>query len=117
MSKVKRTHVYIQHPLVYEIAGCPNDPTLDRDGLPRLNDYFASHKVEHSEWEHYLWCYDCEIDFIPDHYGIFDGPIGLGAAKIMGICFDRIEIATGKRVIKPDFDDKEKLKEWNETWQ
>lgn len=77
----KRTHCYIQSPRVYDIAGCPVDP---------------DHATTWSEYEKYLWCFICEKDFIPAHYGIFDGPIPLGAARLLGISFDRINLATGQ---------------------
>lgn len=49
-----------------------------------------------SEFEEHLWCSHCEVDFKPDHRGIFGGPIPINTAMMMGVCFDRVIIATGK---------------------
>ena len=97
----KRTHVYCQMPQVYEVAGCPNNP---------------DHKFTWSEFEHRLWCFDCEVDFIPSHWGIFDGPIPLNLTMMMGISFDRLNMETGELVPKPDFNDKEASEIYNATW-
>jgi len=48
-----------------------------------------------SEWEHLIWCYDCEID-TKGTGGIFDGPIPVGSAEVLGISFDRVNIKTGE---------------------
>ena len=75
----KRTWVYIMAPSSYDIApcGCGNQET------------------QWSEYEGYLWCDKCQKDFVPEHNGVFDGPIPAGAAKMLGMTFDRMEIATG----------------------
>lgn len=96
----KRTHVYCQHPQVYDITGCPND---------------EGHTYSWSEFEDRLWCYVCEIDFVPRSWGIFDGPIPMGLATMMGISFDRINIKTHKRV-SPDFSDEKAMARYNRTW-
>jgi len=44
--------------------------------------------IEWSEYEHKIWCYDCEID-TDGTAGIFCGPIGWGVAQSMGISFNR----------------------------
>jgi len=77
-------------PQVYEVAGCPHN---------------SEHKFTWSEFEHRLWCFDCEIDFEPSHWGIFDGPIPMNLSLMMGISFDRINIETGVIVPLPDFND------------
>jgi hypothetical protein len=76
----RRTWVYIQSPSEYEIAGCPCG-NLD---------------TQWSEWRGYLWCSACERDFIPEHGGIFDGPIPVNAAHLLGFSFDRINLATNE---------------------
>jgi hypothetical protein len=76
----KRTHVYLQRPREYEISGCEcgnDDP-------------------DWSEWQHMLWCAKCQKDFIPAQSGIFDGPILVQAARLMGIDLRLLNIATGE---------------------
>ena len=77
-NKKKRTWVYIQKPRVYDIAmhGCGHS------------------NPEWSEYEKYLWCPECEIDFIPEHWGILDGPVLINVCKLMGISFDRFNLET-----------------------
>lgn len=48
-----------------------------------------------SEFEHKIWCYDCEKD-ISGFQGIFDGPISLGIVYTLGLHFDRINLETNK---------------------
>lgn len=76
----KRLWCYVQRPAVYEIA--PHDCGHD--------------DAQWSEYEGRLWCAHCAVDFIPAHAGIFSGPISTKLASMMGICFDRVNIATGK---------------------
>lgn len=73
MELEKRTWWYLQSPSHFEIATC-------KCGNP--NPLW-------SEYKGHLWCDVCNIDFIPEHNGIFDGPIAVGAATLMGISFDR----------------------------
>lgn len=108
---LKRTHVYVQHPRVYEISGCPESP---------------DHAVTWSEYEQRLWCFVCCVDFVPEFWGIFDGPIPLGAATLLGLSFDRLSIETGEvveftpakkldRNKNPDFQDFDRER-YNATW-
>lgn len=97
----KRTYVYCQMPQVYGISGCPKN---------------ARHKFTWSEFEHRLWCYECETEFIPRSWGIFDGPIPWGLALEMGIRFDRINIKTRKLVKCPDLNDEKAMAGYNRTW-
>ena len=53
--------------------------------------------IEWSEYEHMIWCYDCKKD-VPGNGGVFDGPIPLGASRLLGMNFDRIELKTGQRL-------------------
>jgi len=74
----KRTSCYCQYPTVYEISCNVCNGT----------------NITWSEYEHLIWCYDCQQD-VPGNHGIFDGPIPLETCKILGISFDKIEISTG----------------------
>ena len=91
----KRKYCYCQHPLAYEISLCPK---------------CGGHNITWSEYENYIWCIDCQIDYIPEHFGIFDGPIPVELAEEFGTKFDRIELDTGKRIKRTDL-------EYNNTWK
>jgi len=80
--KVKRTHCYRQGPNRYEIQ-CPKD---------------GGHKITWSEYERRIWCYECHEDYIPEHAGIFDGPICVELSHLLGISFDRLNVKTGRVV-------------------
>ncbi len=80
MDLRKRTHVYVMRPREYEVSGCKcgnNDP-------------------DWSEYKDHLWCAACQIDFIPEQNGIFDGPIPVQTTELMGISLSRYCIATGE---------------------
>lgn len=76
----RRTWHYVQSPSVYCIApcACGNDDT------------------QWSEFKDRLWCAKCEIDFVPEHYGIFDGPIPVATSALLGISFDRVNLETSE---------------------
>lgn len=76
----RRTHVYLQPPKDYDLPphSCGNDNT------------------QWSEFQGHLWCAVCEKDFIPSDQGVFGGPIPINAAALMGMCFDRLNLATGE---------------------
>lgn len=76
----KRTWVYVQRPWQYEMALCKCGH-LDPDW---------------SEYKGHLWCPVCLIDFIPEHNGIFDGPIPVATSEMLGISFDRYDLETRK---------------------
>lgn len=78
---VKRTECYIMQPYCYEI-------TCDKCG---------GKNITWSEWDRLIWCYDCEID-TRGNGGIFDGPVPIGVCEILGISFDKLDIASGKRL-------------------
>jgi hypothetical protein len=80
VEKIKRTWVYAGPPSMYEISGCK----------------CGNNDVQWSEFTRHLWCDKCSIDFIPEHNGIFDGPIGVETCWMLGITFDRINIETGQ---------------------
>lgn len=67
-----RTWHYIQKPAEYEIS-------CDKCGGSNL---------DWSEWEHKVFCYDCNVDTKGDG-GIFSSPIGIQAAQLLGISFNR----------------------------
>ena len=73
MELVKRKWWFIKPPSHFEVARCK----------------CGDNNSVWSEYQEHLWCSICNIDFIPEHNGIFDGPIPMGAAKLMGISFDR----------------------------
>lgn len=74
--KTKREWVYTQPPKAYEMAPCA----------------CGNVDTEWSEYEGHLWCSKCQIDFIPEHGGIFDGPIPVNTASLLGITFNRFYI-------------------------
>jgi len=76
--KPKRKWVYVQRPGSYEIAGCK----------------CGNADPDWSEFEKHLWCPACQIDFIPEHGGVFDGPIPVAAAQLLGMSFDRFNLET-----------------------
>lgn len=76
----RRTWVYVMPPKAFEMACCS-----------------CGHQdTQWSEFEHHLWCERCQKDFVPEHNGIFDGPIPAHLAHMMGIGFDRVIISTGE---------------------
>ena len=52
-----------------------------------------------SEFKKHLWCPTCQKDFIPDHYGVLDGPVPVNISELIGIYFDTLDLETGE--IKP----------------
>ncbi len=48
--------------------------------------------IDWSEWEGMIWCHDCQID-TKGFEGIFGSPIGLGVCRLLGISFDRWNMA------------------------
>lgn len=77
-NKIKRTWVYLDSPASFEIASCS----------------CGNENTQWSEYQKHLWCDKCEIDFIPEHNGIFDMPIPMNTMKLMGITFSRIDLET-----------------------
>ena len=75
---IKRKWVYIQPPQQYEMS-C---------------DICGGANIDWSEFEHMIWCYDCEKD-TPGDGGLFDGPIPVNVCRILGISFDRFYLAGG----------------------
>lgn len=75
----KRKWCYVQSPMVYGIE-C---------------DLCNGSHIAWSEFEHMIWCFKCERD-TKGTAGIFGGPIPIGAAQMMGIRFDRVNLKTGE---------------------
>lgn len=73
-----REWVYIQRPKDYGVSGCA----------------CGNEDPDWSEFKGRLWCQTCRVDFIPQHNGVFDGPILVNVSHLMGLCFSRYIIAT-----------------------
>lgn len=95
--KVKRTHIYCSPPHTFEMR-CPKN---------------KRHKLEWSEFEKHVWCYNCEKDFcVPEHSrwtGIFSGPILVNVAQLMGCDFRRLNLETKEIIEMNDH-------QFNKTW-
>lgn len=76
----KRTWHYVQSPAVYGIAPCA----------------CGNGDTQWSEFKGRLWCAKCEVDFVPVHNGIFDGPIPVTVSALIGISFDRVNLETNE---------------------
>lgn len=72
-----------------------------------------------SEFEHKIWCFDCQID-TDGTGGVFDGPIPIRTAIMLGLSFDRFNLET-KRVERLNLDKIQDGKElvWDppEVWE
>lgn len=75
----KRDWVYIQPPKAYEIAPCS----------------CGNNNCQWSEFKKHLWCEKCQKDFVPEHNGVFDGPIPIQVSAMFGIYFDLENISDG----------------------
>jgi len=75
----KRNWIYVQNPKVYGFH-C---------------DVCGESNIEWSEFEGHIFCKDCKID-TKGTGSIFDGPIDVNAATMLGISFDRLDIQTNK---------------------
>ncbi len=76
----RRTWHYIQSPAHFEVAACS----------------CGNADTQWSEFRHHVWCDPCQKDFVPEHNGVFDGPIPIGVATMLGLNFDRFNMETGK---------------------
>lgn len=79
----KRRWVYAMTPAAYGIAGCP----------------CGNEDPQWSEFRDHLWCETCRRDFVPAHWGLFDGPIPVGMTGLLGISFARVSLRT-RRIIR-----------------
>ncbi len=75
----RREWIYCQEPAAYEIS-CD----------------MCGGEVQWSEYEGHVWCWRCLKD-TPGFPGVFGGPIPVEASALIGICFDTIDLKTGKR--------------------
>lgn len=75
----KRTWHYVQSPKIFEVSPCS----------------CGNVDTEWSEYKDHLWCDKCQKDFVPEHHGLFDGPIMVKLCQLLGISFDRINLETG----------------------
>lgn len=80
--KAKRTWVYVQQPYEYDISPCKCGNT----------------RTQWSEYKKHIWCAKCKIDFIPKSNGVFDGPIPVTIAAMMGFDFRRWDIKNNKLI-------------------
>lgn len=76
----KRTWHYLLQPAQFEMGPCD----------------CGNKDLQWSEFERHLWCAKCEKDFIPENKGVFDGPIPVHFAKMIGMTFDRYNMETQK---------------------
>lgn len=76
----RRTWCYVQRPAEYEMAPCA----------------CGNADPDWSEFQDRLWCSKCQIDFVPEHAGLFDGPVSVEVCRMIGIVFDRVVFATGQ---------------------
>ena len=81
----KRKWCYILPPTFYDMR-------CDKCWSGELEDGTGTN-ITWSEYEHMIWCYDCEID-TKGFGGIFDGPIPIQASRMLGITFDRFNLET-----------------------
>jgi hypothetical protein len=75
---VLRTWAYVQAPSHFGVAHC-------RCGL--LESVW-------SEYKGHVWCPACARDFVPEHFGVLDGPVPIRSATLLGFDFSRYELAT-----------------------
>ena len=89
----KRKWIYVQPPMAYEVY-C---------------DICRNPYVEWSEFEGMVWCWRCLKDTRGTD-GVFDGPIPIDTGKILGICFDRIDLKTGQWLVPEIIENKMEYK-------
>ena len=75
----KRDWVYIRQPTDFGIDNCE-----------------CGTEPEWSEYKKKLWCANCKVDYTPLHWGVFDGPIPIGAAHLLGMSFDYFDLKTNQ---------------------
>lgn len=76
MHLTKRKWVYLEPPTKFEITTCS----------------CGSEDIVWSEYENHIWCNDCSNEYIPDSWGILDGPIPIEAAKLLGMNFSKLDL-------------------------
>jgi len=92
LPRVKRTSHYVQSPWEYEME-CPK---------------CGGKKIEWSEWDDCLWGYSCKKDLriTRKSSGVFNGPIPIKAAELLGMCFDRWDMEKKKFMVWNDKEEK-----------
>lgn len=80
-EKKKRIWVLMQPPSIYEMGACPKCENTS---------------TVWSEWDDHVWCPECNLDFIPQDKGVFDGPVCMQVCRMLGIYFDRQNLETGE---------------------
>ena len=85
--RVRRKWHYIQRPAAFCIGPCK----------------CGNSDLQWSEWQKHVWCDKCKLDFIPTHNGVFDGPIPLNLANMMGIRFDRWDMKKKTIIRQEDY--------------
>ena len=83
----KRTWHYILPPTAFDMR-------CDKCWEGDLSDGTGTN-ITWSEFEHMIWCFDCEID-TEGFAGVFDGPIPMYASRMLGITFDRFNMETNQ---------------------
>ena len=76
----KRKWVYVQPPSAYGVS-CN----------------LCGGEVQWSEYRRKVWCWRCLKD-VPGTPGLFGGPIAIEVCEMLGVCLDKIDLATGKRL-------------------
>jgi len=79
-QKERRKWRFTHPPSDYDIAPCT----------------CGNKETQWSEYAGHLWCGKCQIDFIPAHGGIFDGPSPSCTVTMMGLSLDRVNIETNE---------------------
>lgn len=83
----KRKTCFIMKPSAFEIS-C---------------DICEGSNITWSEFEHMIWCFSCKKD-TPGNGGIFDGPVSIQMYEMLGISFDKVDLATGERLTMKEVD-------------
>lgn len=78
--KDRRTWHYLEKPKQFEFAPCA----------------CGNHDTVWSEWAGHLWCPVCEVDFIPKHSGLLEGPVMTQTLNLLGVCLDRYNMETNQ---------------------
>lgn len=76
--KEKRKWVFLQSPQTYCIPPCS----------------CGNEDIQWSEYQKHIWCEKCQLDYIPEHNGVFDGPIMSNTARMFGMHFSRMNLET-----------------------
>ncbi len=78
----KREWCYAGQPISYGIPGCK----------------CGNENCVYSEYKDRLWCEKCQIDFEPEYWGVFDGPLIFEMCQLLGMNFDRIDLVNERYI-------------------